>query len=89
MGILTYFSKGSSSLSKERFEIHFDGKSILVDDYKTVRSFGIQHKRDYKVQQKGFYEILENLKDNLTNKNLDQTKILKEIFETTSITLSI
>ena len=54
IGILTYFSKGSSFLSKERFEIHFDGKSILVDDYKKVKGFGINHERVYKISKKVF-----------------------------------
>jgi len=39
---LEYFAVGSNALSKESFEVHFDQKSIIVDDYRSMQGFGIK-----------------------------------------------
>ena len=41
VGVLDYFSCGSHQLSKEHLEIHGDNKSIVLDDYKTLKGYGI------------------------------------------------
>lgn len=42
VGVLDYFAVGSKQLAKENFEIHFDEKSIVIDDYKSIRGYGIK-----------------------------------------------
>ena len=38
---IDYFALGSKELSKEYMEVHFDGKSIIMDDYKSLRGYGL------------------------------------------------
>jgi len=88
MGIINYFTNASSQLSKERFEIHFDGKSILVDDYKKIQTYGLKIKRmNYKTPEKGLTQELEYIKSCLIDKS---KKIdINNLFETTALTFSI
>lgn len=44
VGVLDYFATGSKELPKENLEVHFDGKSIVVDDYKQITGYGIKVK---------------------------------------------
>jgi predicted dehydrogenase/threonine dehydrogenase-like Zn-dependent dehydrogenase len=44
VAILDYFSLGSKKLSKEYMEIHFDGKSIVMDNYKNLIGYDIPTK---------------------------------------------
>lgn len=44
IAIINYFSCGSKQLSKEYLEVHFDNKSIIMNDYKSLKGFGIKVK---------------------------------------------
>jgi predicted dehydrogenase/threonine dehydrogenase-like Zn-dependent dehydrogenase len=89
LGILNYFSKGSTNLSKERFEIHFDGKSILVDNYQEAKGYGIELDLSFKKPEKGLYEELEILGNNLLRTPDNWPIELESILETTALTLAI
>ncbi len=89
LGILNYFSKGSTTLSKERFEIHFDGKSILVDDYKKAQGFGLDLDISFNKSEKGLFEELEILGNHLLKPNEKWPINLESIFETTALTFEI
>ena len=89
LGVLNYFSKGSANLSKERFEIHFDGKSILVDDYKKMQGFGLDLTKNFKKSEKGLFEELNVLRLFLTGVNENLPIALESIFETTAMTLEL
>ena len=39
-----YFSCGSSELPKEYMEVHWEGKSIILDDYKVLTGYGVKLK---------------------------------------------
>ena len=39
---INYFSLGSKARAKETMEVHFDGKTILMDDYKDLRGLDVQ-----------------------------------------------
>ena len=57
IAVIDYFSCGSKELSKEYLEIHFDNKSLIMDDYKQLRSFGVKVKiKDSLISQKGHKE---------------------------------
>lgn len=53
VGVLDYFSCGNSNLPKEYMEIHFDNKSIIMNDYKELYGYGVK---------------LKNMKSHLSNK---------------------
>ncbi|WP_413581370.1 bi-domain-containing oxidoreductase [Bdellovibrio sp. HCB288] len=56
---LTYTSMGHTSLAKERMELFVDGKSIVLDDYKSLEFFGpIPSKVNFRVQDKGQHQEL-------------------------------
>ncbi|MBL4588349.1 bi-domain-containing oxidoreductase, partial [Candidatus Babeliales bacterium] len=38
---LLYVATGNTQLSKERFEVFFEGKSIVMDDYSTLQGYGL------------------------------------------------
>ncbi|MFC1854341.1 bi-domain-containing oxidoreductase [Candidatus Dependentiae bacterium] len=58
---LTYTSVGSLKTPKERMEIFFDGKSIAMNDFLSLRSYGFENDCDEKTsfQDKGHTEVLK------------------------------
>ena len=59
VAIIQYFSMGSNNLSKEYMEVHFDGKSIKMDDYKSIKGYGLSiNDKNEKLSNKGHYEEL-------------------------------
>lgn len=44
IAVIDYFGCGSNQLSKEYLEVHFDNKSIIMDDYKSLKGFGVKVK---------------------------------------------
>ncbi len=59
-----YFSTGSKKLAKEYMEIHFDEKSIIMEDYKKLTGFGLPVKNiATSISHKGQLEELEILHD--------------------------
>ncbi|PID62375.1 MAG: oxidoreductase [Ignavibacteriae bacterium] len=54
---IQYFAIGSKKLSKEYMEVHFDGKSIIMDDYKELKSYNCKIKNiSSKISDKGHNE---------------------------------
>lgn len=47
---LLYTSLGSSIMGKERMELFFDGKSIVMEDYINLRGYGLKHSFDQTVR---------------------------------------
>ncbi len=56
---LTYSSMGNMQVEKEYMEILFDGKTILMQDYKTLKGFGlpISFSRSSRYSDKGHEEL--------------------------------
>lgn len=50
IGTIHYFSSGSKAVPKERCEVFFDGKVLQMDNFKSVKAFGISRGRP-KLQQ--------------------------------------
>lgn len=44
VAIIDYFSSGSKLLPKEHMEVHWEGKSIIMEDYKSITGYGIKVK---------------------------------------------
>lgn len=85
---LEYFATGSKEFPKEYIEIHFDEKTIIIDDYKSLTGYGIEiNSIEERLRDKGHMKELEVLYDALTGK-IDQWPIpLWDIMQTTELTL--
>jgi predicted dehydrogenase len=90
LATIDYFSCGSNELSKEFMEVHFDNKSIIMDDYKTIRSFGIRLKPfNLKISDKGHYDELAFLLDCLTGKETIDPVFIQDLILNSKITFEI
>jgi predicted dehydrogenase len=87
---LEYFAIGSPELHKEQLEVHFDEKSIIVEDYKSIRGFGLtMPSLKSKVPEKGQCEELEFLAKSLKGFKTEWPISLDSLIETTEVTLNI
>jgi predicted dehydrogenase/threonine dehydrogenase-like Zn-dependent dehydrogenase len=55
-GVINYFSNGSKAYAKERVEIHTQGKSIVIENFRKFKAFGYKGKDFSKAQDKGHFE---------------------------------
>lgn len=63
-GVINYFSNGNKSYSKERIEIYSEGKTLILDNFRVLRGYGIKgFTKKSSRQDKGhisqFRELLE------------------------------
>ena len=87
---IEYFANGSKELSKEFMEIHFDGKSIILDDYKSLKGYGIRVKEiSTNISQKGQFEELEALSQTLKGNKKHWPIELWDMIQTTEISFLI
>ncbi len=60
VAVLDYFAVGSKQFPKENLEIHFDEKTIVIDDYKSIRGWGVNVKPiSSRISEKGHIQELE------------------------------
>ena len=87
---LEYFAVGSKKLSKEWLEVHFDEKSIIVDDYKSIKGYGVKVADIHsQTTDKGQLEELEELYSCLNGENKGWPIELEAMIETTEITFGV
>ena len=87
---IDYFAVGSKTCAKELMEIHFDEKSIILDDFKSIKGYGLKIKsHTEKFSQKGQKEELLHLYDSLTNKTATWPIELWDMIQTTEATFAI
>ncbi len=87
---IDYFSNGNPALSKEYMEIHFDGKSIIMDDYKRLKGYGIRIKEfDSKISDKGHLDELKKLYDHISGKCEGSPIPVRDLIQTTNLTFTI
>ncbi|MGC8737225.1 MAG: hypothetical protein ACP5UA_01115 [Candidatus Hydrogenedens sp.] len=85
-----YFSVGSTEFAKEYMEVHFDGKTLVMDDYKSLKGYGLKiNEIQTRTSQKGYFEEILALYDSITGKNPDLPIPLPELFQTTEATFII
>jgi len=85
--VINYFSVGNKLLSKEILEVHFDGKSIVLDDYKKLMGYGVEIKAlSSNISEKGQLEELIVLYDALRGNSESWPISLDSLIETTEIT---
>ena len=70
-GVINYFANGSKAYSKERLEVFFDEKTIIMDNFRVTKAYGIKNFSSLKTKQdkghKTQFELL--LKQNEENGN--------------------
>lgn len=67
-GTVHYFSNGHNSYPKERVEVHSLGRTLILDDYKTLRGYGFKGFREMKADAgKGHQEQFDRLFECISN----------------------
>jgi predicted dehydrogenase len=90
LAILEYFAVGSRDYPKEYLEIHFDEKTIVVDDYKSIQGYGVALEEMHsKESEKGQFEELVALQEFLRGDNGELPISLESLFETTAVTIAV
>ncbi|PKO01017.1 MAG: oxidoreductase [Chloroflexi bacterium HGW-Chloroflexi-4] len=84
---LIYTSLGTPELGKEYMEIYCDGKIIVLDDYRSLKAFGLKHKSINVVQpDKGHLEELRVFAKAILTDNRYPTS-LQDLYNTSIISL--
>ena len=87
---LEYFATGSKEFPKEYVEIHYDEKTIVIDDYKSIKGYGVKVKGlKGKNPEKGHLEELVVLYDALQGKTDKWPIELWDLLQTTEVTFEI
>ncbi|MCB0749553.1 MAG: Gfo/Idh/MocA family oxidoreductase, partial [Ignavibacteriae bacterium] len=87
---LLYLAVGSKDLGKEYMEIHFDEKSIILNDYKSLKGYGIKiNELTTAKSEKGHLEELDAVYKYLTDKSSELPIPLWDLFQTTKATLDL
>jgi predicted dehydrogenase/threonine dehydrogenase-like Zn-dependent dehydrogenase len=87
---LEYFATGSKDFPKEYMEIHFDEKTIIIDDFKSIKGFGLKvRETKERVSEKGHLKQLEILHGVLQGRTSQWPIELWDMFQTTGVTFEI
>ncbi len=87
---IQYFAVGSKEFPKEYMEVHFDNKTIVLDDYKSLKGYGIKvNEIATTLSEKGQKEELEILYETLSGKTDRWPIELWDMIQTTEITFSV
>ncbi|MBP7478249.1 MAG: bi-domain-containing oxidoreductase [Chitinophagales bacterium] len=85
-----YFAVGNKSISKEYMEIHFDEKTIVMDDYKSLKGYGINiPELNSSISDKGQADELLHIHDYLTKKSSKPPIEFWDLVQTTEISFAI
>jgi len=86
---IEYFSVGNKNFPKEYMELHFDEKTIVLDDYKVLKGYGLNITEiKSQTSQKGHLEELIELFEILIGKE-NKSLTITDIFQTTEATFLI
>jgi predicted dehydrogenase/threonine dehydrogenase-like Zn-dependent dehydrogenase len=87
---LEYFATGSKEFPKEYMEIHFDEKTIIIDDFKSIKGFGVKvDEIKEHVSGKGHLNELAILSEVLQGKTAKWPIELWDMIQTTEVTFEI
>ncbi len=65
-GVINYFSNGSKAYSKERIEGYSQGRTLIIDNFRRLESYGFSGKGFSKSQDKGHYDQFKLLQKKLS-----------------------
>lgn len=88
---LLYTALGNAGVGKEYMEIYFDGKTIVMDDYKELKGFGlpITFNKKSSTQDKGHDILFERFFESLAEEGNPHAPALKRALQATEISLII
>ena len=88
---LIYTALGHAGLGKERMEVFFDSKSIVMDDYKTLRGFGTSHgfNETSQMQDKGHEILIKKFFEGLQSEKRKMPIDLHRLNQVSQLTLTI
>jgi predicted dehydrogenase/threonine dehydrogenase-like Zn-dependent dehydrogenase len=87
---IDYFAVGSKSFPKEYMEIHFDEKTIVLNDYKRLEGYGVKIKsHNEKHSQKGQKEEIIELYNSITKRSKQWPIDFWDMVQTTEATFQI
>lgn len=66
-GVINYFSNGHKAYSKERVEVYSQGRTIIIDNYRRLESFGFSSKGFSRSQDKGHFNQFKLLQERLSH----------------------
>ena len=88
LATICYFSIGNKKFAKEYMEIHYDQKTIILDDYKSLKGYGIKiDEICTKKSKKGQFEELDRLYKTLKSEDSTWPIDLWDILQTTETSL--
>ncbi len=88
---LLYTALGHSGLGKEYMEVFYDGKSIVMDDYKVLKGYGVSHSFNETMafQDKGHELILNKFFTGLRSEQRTMPISLERLHTVSELTLII
>ena len=87
---IDYFAVGSKEYPKEHMEIHFDGKTIVLNDYKSLKGYGLRVKEiSTSKREKGHLEELERLHKTLIGETDKWPIEFWDLIQTTEVSFLI
>ncbi len=87
---IEYFACGNKKFPKEYMEVHFDERSITMDDYKLLNGYGLKIKPvKSHISEKGQFEEFNFLYDSLSGKNKEWPIPFWDLIQTTKISFVI
>jgi predicted dehydrogenase len=85
---ILYFAIGSKDVSKELVEIHFDEKTLIMDNFKSLKGYGVKVRSIETVaSQKGQLEELSEIYDYFKGLKKEWPISLQEMLETTRVSI--
>jgi predicted dehydrogenase/threonine dehydrogenase-like Zn-dependent dehydrogenase len=85
---LLYTAQGGKELPKEALEMHVDGQSFLLDDYRHLRTFGVNRNMRTHSQEKGYREELIAFCESISG-SLDRRALWDEAVEVSRTALEV
>ena len=88
---LLYTALGHSALGKERMEVFYDSKTIVMDDYKVLQGFGISHSfnESTRYPNKGHEVLLQKFFDGLQSEERRMPISIERLNRVAELTLII
>lgn len=88
---LLYTSLGNKDFGKERMEVFFDGKSIVMDDFKSLKSYGLSKNFDESSseQDKGHKYLVKKFFGEVRGLNFTPPISMSRLYDVAKMTLDI
>jgi predicted dehydrogenase/threonine dehydrogenase-like Zn-dependent dehydrogenase len=87
---IQYFASGAKSLSKEYMEIHFDSKTIVMDNYKSLKGYNLRLKNlTSRINEKGHLEQLVSFYNSISGNDQHWPIELWDMIQTTEASFII